>query len=139
MSRPFSIAVLCHCCVIGLCFTALPDRSQGETSQLTFETDIQPLLELKCGKCHAGNVRKGDLDLSSIEGIRKGGESGESLLADNLDLNPLWTLVDAGEMPPQGEPQLSAGQRELIRRWIANGARSLEPSAGRSGNSLSTT
>src|SRR5690606_31741622 len=92
-----------------------------------FETHVQPLLAEKCGKCHGDKVRKGDLDLSSMAAIRRGGESGEPLVADSVDESLLWIMVDDGGMPPEGEPPLSDQQRELIHHWLATGARAEQP------------
>lgn len=92
-----------------------------------FETGVQSILSKKCGKCHGAKLRKGGLDLSTMEGIRRGGESGESAVADTVDDSILWIMVDAGDMPPEGEPPLTKQERELIHRWIATGAKSNQP------------
>ena len=89
---------------------------------LVFETTIQPLLAAKCGKCHSDKVRKGDLDLSKMSGLRRGGESGEAAIAETLDDSLLWIMVEDGDMPPEGEPQLTARELELMRKWIDGGA-----------------
>ncbi len=94
-----------------------------------FESDIQPLFAEKCGKCHSEKVRKGGLDLSSIGGLRRGGESGETLLVDSVDDNLLWMLVQDGDMPPADESPLDDDERTLIRRWISGGIRSQEKDA----------
>ncbi|MEX0818921.1 MAG: DUF1553 domain-containing protein [Pirellulaceae bacterium] len=94
---------------------------------LVYESDIQPLLADKCGKCHGEKVRKGDLDLSSMVSIRRGGESGEPLITDTVDESMLWIMVEDGDMPPEGEPPLSDQQRSLIHDWLATGARAEEP------------
>ena len=83
-----------------------------------FDRDIQPLLMDKCGKCHGATVHKADLDLSSRAGVRAGGESGEPLLASQLDESLLWQLVESREMPPSGESELDEREIELLRRWI---------------------
>jgi hypothetical protein len=129
MARPSPIVVVRICCAIGVLWAGFPVDSRAEDPPPVFETDIQSLLRAKCGKCHSEQTRKGSLDLSSVDGLRRGGESGETLTVDSLDDNPLWTLVEAGEMPPEGEPRITAEQQELIRRWIAAGARSLVPEA----------
>ncbi|MDG2222360.1 MAG: PSD1 and planctomycete cytochrome C domain-containing protein [Rubripirellula sp.] len=83
-----------------------------------FETDVKPVLVAKCGDCHRPAVRKGDLDLSSLAGLHRGGESGESAVGRSLEESPLWTQVESGEMPPEGETQLTLAERETIRKWI---------------------
>ena len=37
-----------------------------------YETDIQPLLVARCGRCHANGKQKGKLDLGSLAGIQRG-------------------------------------------------------------------
>ena len=76
-----------------------------------FEADIAPILISKCGKCHGDKVRKGDLDLSSMQGLRRGGESGESVIAESVDDSLLWIMIDGGDMPPEGQPPLSDDER----------------------------
>ena len=68
-----------------------------------FEDAVQSIFEEKCGKCHGAAVQKGQLDLSSMNGLRRGGESGEPLLADTPTDGRLWSVIDEGEMPPEGE------------------------------------
>ncbi len=114
------IALLVSC-------SAFAAESEPTEKQLVFESDIGPLLATKCGKCHSEKVRKGGLDLSSIHGLRRGGESGDALVADSLEDSSLWLLIEAGEMPPDDEPQLDDTELELVRGWIATGAASDVP------------
>jgi len=111
-------------CVFSL---LLAQPNHAADKPLLFETDIQPILAVKCGKCHTAKVRKGDLDLSTIAGLRRGGESGESLVGEALKDSLLWTMIDEGDMPPKGQPRLTAKQRGLIQTWISQGARSRTP------------
>ncbi|MCA9008559.1 MAG: PSD1 domain-containing protein [Planctomycetaceae bacterium] len=99
----------------------------ADDRSLVFESDIQPVLTRKCGKCHSARVHKGGLDLSSIEAIHHGGESGTSIVQDNASDSLLWIMIDSGEMPPADQTQLTTDERELIQRWIAAGAPSEKP------------
>jgi hypothetical protein len=92
-----------------------------------FETDIRPLFAKKCGHCHSDQTRKGDLNLSTVSDLRRGGESGESLISGTLQESLLWTMVDGGNMPPDGQPPLTLDERILIRKWIEGGAKSSAP------------
>ena len=47
-----------------------------ENAQLYAEV-IQPILNKNCKSCHNPRNRKGELDLSSFEGLKKGGEDGQ--------------------------------------------------------------
>src|SRR4051794_32069405 len=46
---------------------------------VSFGSDISPILRASCGRCHGEKALKGELDLRSLAGIRKGGESGPVL------------------------------------------------------------
>ncbi|MFP6765214.1 MAG: DUF1549 domain-containing protein, partial [Planctomycetaceae bacterium] len=102
-------------------------ESQADGKPLVFEVEIQPVLKQKCGKCHGTGVQRGELDLSTMVALRSGGESGENLVAETLEDSLLWLLIDGGDMPPEGQPPLTGGERSLIRRWISAGARSASP------------
>ncbi len=115
--------------VLGICAAVFAQRSLADQNSPVFETEIQPVLSEKCGKCHSEKVRKGGLDLSSISGLLHGGESDEALIADSIDDSLLWLMVEAGDMPPEGEPQLTEEELALIRRWVEMGVPSHEPSS----------
>ncbi len=112
-----------------ICITSLVNvsRSRADTERPQFETHIQPLFEDRCGKCHRDSVRKGDLDLLSMSGIRRGGESGEPLISAALDESLLWSVIESGDMPPPNEPQLTDMEKILIVNWIAQGGLTSEP------------
>jgi len=110
-----------------LLFAPITAQVSAEEKPPVFEQQVQSLLKKKCGKCHSDTVQKGELDLSSIIGVRRGGESGESVVAKSLEESLLWTLVDEGDMPPEGQPRLSKGELALIRQWIQAGSHSKNP------------
>lgn len=99
----------------------------GNDEPPIFEADIRPILSKKCGKCHSTRVQKGGLNLASMGGLRRGGESGEPAVVESLDDSLLWIMIDGGDMPPDGEPRLAKSEVDLVRKWIAAGAKSDEP------------
>lgn len=112
---------------VSLTLTMVTTCCSADTGPI-FETDIAQILVSKCGKCHATKVRKGGLDLSSFQGILNGGESEEPIIAKTLDESLLWTMIDGGDMPPRGQPQLTSSQRSIIKRWIMSGSRAARQS-----------
>ena len=112
------------CCAVGT-MVAVP--THAAESAPDFETDIAPILTSRCGKCHGEKVRKGDLDLSSMQGLRRGGESGEPSITESVDDSLLWIMIDGGDMPPEGQPPLSDDERSLIHEWLKAGAKSNTP------------
>jgi len=121
------IASRCYFYVAALCCLPLSCSVQAEDPPPIFEADVQPILASKCGKCHSDAVQKGALNLASMAGLRVGGESGESAVADTLDDSLLWIMIDGDSMPPEDQPQLTTDEREVIRRWLEGGAKSNAP------------
>jgi mono/diheme cytochrome c family protein len=118
----FSVAILFVNAFLAVPMRAAP--AESTESAPVFEKQIQRILNSRCGKCHSSKARKGSLDLSSMAGVKKGGESGEPAVVKSLDESLLWIMIDGGDMPPKGQPRLKANEKELIRKWILGGAKS---------------
>ena len=110
----------------GLClfltiFCHMVKGAEGEA--VKYETQIQPILTAKCSKCHGMSKQTAGLNLATADALGRGGESGAVLVAGKPDESPLFEMVRDGQMPPKGNEGLTKGEIELIRRWIADGAR----------------
>jgi hypothetical protein len=90
---------------------------------VSYQSNVRPILQAKCVRCHGDKIRKADLDLRTPEGIRKGGESGLVIAPGKPDDSPLYEKVHSGAMPPGKKNRLAASDVDLIRRWIAGGAK----------------
>jgi mono/diheme cytochrome c family protein len=114
------------CAVVGLVAGALvaaPAPKPAATGPLTFEKDIRPILKANCFHCHGEEEKvKGGLDVRLRHLIAKGGESGPAIVPGKPDKSRLFTMVRDGEMP-KSEKKLSPAQVEVIRQWIAGGAK----------------
>jgi hypothetical protein len=109
------------CLVVIPCGVAQSAAARAADSPV-FEKDILPIIKSRCADCHNSEAAKGGLDLSSIAGVRKGGESGESAVVESLEDSMLWIMIEGGDMPPEGKAPLSKSEKEMIRRWISSGA-----------------
>jgi hypothetical protein len=89
----------------------------------SFDDDVRPLLEARCGQCHNSRKRSGKLNLETAIGIARGGESGHVVVAGKLEESRLWQRIADEEMPPD-EP-LSQQERAILHDWIAAGAHGL--------------
>ena len=91
--------------------------------ELSFETDVRPILKAHCFHCHGEDGEpKGELDLRLRKLIVKGGESGPAIdLADPLS-SLILARIESGEMPPE-DKNLSNVEIEIMRQWVANGAK----------------
>ena len=88
-----------------------------------YETDILPLLVARCGRCHAGGKKKGQLDLGSLAGIRRGSESGAVVVPGQPDKSLLVEVLTEGTMPPDGKNPPSKSEITRITEWIRSGAK----------------
>ena len=98
-------------------------ESKPLDSLIIFADIIQPIFKSKCNSCHNVSKKKGGLDMTSIEGVRAGGENGSVLFAKNsnessLFQNLLLPLEDDLHMPPKNKTQLTARETSLIKWWI---------------------
>lgn len=92
-----------------------------------FVATIQPILEEKCYNCHNESKAKGKLVMTSVEKLLKGGKHGPVWLAGHADssllVQRIYLPLGAEEhMPPEGKPQLTAEEIELLHVWIQAGA-----------------
>jgi len=100
---------------------------------VTYATDIKPIFDVSCVKCHHGDRAKGHLHLDTLAGILKGGKEGPILKAgnsaDSFVVKSIAHLSDDQDdwMPPldnkAGIKPLTTDQIALIRAWIDQGAK----------------
>jgi mono/diheme cytochrome c family protein len=95
---------------------------------VTFATDIKPLFEKSCVKCHGEEKQKGKLRLDSLEATLKGGEDGEVLKkgksGESILVHAIARLNEDEAMPPEGKGDpLTKEQVGLVRAWIDQGAK----------------
>ena len=92
-------------------------------SQISFQSQVLPILKRNCLKCHGVSKREGQLQLHTAVRIWKGGESGSAVVASNPSQSLLWTQVEQNKMPP--EQPLNAQEKRVLHDWIAQGAEGL--------------
>jgi len=80
------------------------------------EDKVRNLLRSRCAKCHGPRKPKAGLNLSSLRGTARGGESGLVVLPGSAKKSLLWQRVQANEMPPKSP--LSAQDKSLLQEWI---------------------
>ncbi len=104
----------------------------SDKAGVTYATDIKPILDKSCTKCHEGQKPKGKLHLDSLEGVLKGGEDGKVIKpGDSIGSMLIVNVSHAGDpddyMPPpknkHGIQPLTKEEIGLIRAWIDQGAK----------------
>ena len=110
----------------------LKAQSDEAISEILFAHKIKPLFKAKCMACHGEGPNKkikGDLDMRSLEGLIRGGESGApSIVVGNASKSPLYLAItrlhedDWSAMPPKENDRLNEVQIGYVRDWINGGA-----------------
>ncbi len=98
---------------------------------VSFSRDIRPVMSDTCFKCHGPDdkTRKGKLRLDVREEALKAGKSGKVALIPGKPekseiIARLFTANTDDVMPPaDSHKTISAAQKELFRRWVAEGAK----------------
>ena len=97
--------------------------------EVDFQRQVRPILAAKCFACHGRDAehREGGLRLDEREAALKGGESGTAAIvpgkSDESELvRRIFATDDTERMPPpESKKELSASERETLKRWIAAG------------------
>jgi WD40 repeat protein len=91
-----------------------------------FAKDVAPILTKYCAGCHNDADREGKLSLQSYESLLKGGEKGGVVTPGQVEVSRLVRVI-TGEakpaMPPEGEEKPKAAEIEVLKNWIAAGAK----------------
>ncbi|REJ87154.1 MAG: DUF1553 domain-containing protein [Planctomycetota bacterium] len=115
-------------CAVFLLVAYLPISSRADDAP-SFSRDVLPILSDKCFKCHGPDEaqRAADLRLDE-EASAKRSENGLTIVVEGdsgaSELFRRITSSDPAEVMPPADSNLSltAGEIELIRRWIDSGA-----------------
>ncbi len=104
--------------------------ASAKEEPVSFAEDIQPILQIRCATCHqkgALGYEKTGFDLTSYDGVMKGTNLGPMVIAGDPLTSNLMVLIegrsDKSIQMPHGKKKLSQCDRDLIRRWIKQGAK----------------
>jgi hypothetical protein len=105
--------------------------SDAGAEPIRYDRDIRPLLSDRCFKCHGPDAaaRKADLRLDRYESVTADAGGYQVIAPGDPEASELWGRITSEDaldrMPPpeSNKKPLSAEERELVRRWIAEGAR----------------
>lgn len=89
-----------------------------------FSTDIRPILQTACVRCHARGKDRGGFSIETRERMLKGGDSGAAVVPGQSADSYLIALVsglEPGMVMPEKGSRLTAGQIGLLRAWIDQG------------------
>jgi mono/diheme cytochrome c family protein len=135
MTMTTKLTILALIATFGLALAAkaadLPPASAK--TGVTYATDIKPIFDASCVKCHSGDKPKAHLKLDTLENALKGSKDGKVVVAGDSAKSPLVRSTaqvtndkDLWMPPPQNKANigpLTAGQIGLLRAWIDQGAK----------------
>ncbi len=126
------IACVWSCILSGhTAFTCAVQAAQTNVqAQELFVRRVAPIFEEKCLACHGKDESdiKGGLDMRSISGLLKGGDSeSPAVVIGNSEQSPIYLAATRSHdawsaMPPKDADKLYREQLDWIKEWIAGGA-----------------
>ena len=135
ISTPTTLALAAFT-AIALNLTASADESKlppaATKANVTFATDIKPIFDTSCVKCHGDEKPKAGLKLTSLEATLKGTKEGKVVEPGNSAKSSLvLSVAYIGEedhwMPPKNNKAkiapLTKEQVGLVRAWVDQGAK----------------
>ena len=92
-----------------------------------YDAAIHPIFKAKCFSCHNEKKAKGELIMTSLESLLKGGENGVIWVSGSPEQSELMKRLRLPQdhddhMPPSGKPQLTDSEIALLHYWIQSGA-----------------
>jgi mono/diheme cytochrome c family protein len=90
------------------------------TPEKPLATRAASILEQHCVECHGGRLTRGGLDLTTREGLLKGGDSGPAVVPTDAAKSRLYELVSHSTEPgmPYKRQKLSDDDIALLKLWI---------------------
>src|SRR5262245_33559141 len=109
------------CFLLGLSALALPAAAPPQRPGVTadharamqagrelFASQIRPLLTARCARCHGGGRKRGGLNLTTRDGVLKGGDGGPAVVPGKSRSSRLYRAVAhlaEPHMPPKGRSE----------------------------------
>ncbi len=127
MIKKLTLSASIFFCIVAPLVSQDEVDSQTIESSTHFVTEVLPVLKSKCFACHGNQPDdlKGDLDLTSLQKMLDGGESGDpSIVIGDPESSILINAIrwDDYEMPPKENDRLNDLQIAAVEKWIADGA-----------------
>ncbi len=95
---------------------------RGADSPLDFQSQVAPILQRHCIRCHSPNNNQGELSLATIDDLR----ANDYVIAGDPESSYLLELITSTDGQPAAMPKesnpLSDAEVAVIRQWIGQGA-----------------
>ena len=122
-----------------LYFLAIAVVSAGCSQEVSYQKDVNPILQANCLSCHDGQgegIEASGFSVKSYDDLMKGTKFGKVVVPGDSLSSSLYRLIDHQadpkiQMPPHHDESVAAGkmtslsgeQINTIKTWIDQGAR----------------
>lgn len=98
-------------------------EAQEADPPVSFSKQVMPILQKKCQGCHQPARANGKLNLTTFEGLKRGGSGGDLFEPGRPEAGTLWENVGGkvAAMPPNAPP-MTPDELSTLTRWIKQGA-----------------
>jgi hypothetical protein len=102
--------------------------AQAGAAEIEFNRDVRPILSDKCFPCHGPDVENRDagLRLDTFEGATADLDGYSAVVPGDVENSVLLLRIDGDDdvmPPPDSKLTLSPAEKDVLRRWIAEGAK----------------
>lgn len=97
------------------------DTTAENTPPVNFSTQVFPILNNYCAKCHGGGRIRAGLNLTTYNGLIDGSNNGPVLMPGNANQSLFIKLIEQGKMPKDGN-SLSSEELQILIDWVNQGA-----------------
>src|SRR3954447_22939546 len=109
------------CAAVMICLTASGTAAADDRD---VAAEVRAVFAARCAACHGSDLAKPKGRFGYVLDLPRVAGNPEMVVRSRPEESELWILVQHGEMPPDDSPagRLTAEEKEVIRRWIADGA-----------------
>jgi len=101
--------------------TEVPATEAPASGLVSYATQIKPIFDNKCIKCHGVESRKEGLDMLTYESLMAGSFNGTVIIPGDANNSLVIQLTAEGEMPKRG-PKVTPEELQIIINWVDQGA-----------------
>ncbi|MBI3168408.1 MAG: hypothetical protein HYZ22_08020 [Chloroflexi bacterium] len=101
--------------------TDIPTTEAAATGAISYASQVMPIFETKCIKCHGVETKKEGLDMRTYDDLITGSRNGPVLTPGDAVNSLLVQLIERGKMPNRG-PKVTPEELQVIMDWVNQGA-----------------
>jgi hypothetical protein len=95
--------------------------AENSSAQVSFSSDVMPILQTYCIECHGGRRIREGLDMRTHESLLNGSRHGPVLTPGDANESLFIELIVKGEMPDRG-PKVTPAELQMLIDWVNQGA-----------------